>query len=141
MNKILLLFIPCVVLFTSCDPGTTSTSIIQNRSKYTIELEVFSLNRYVLDESHSLKPRNEIVIWHYDDLGSLGHHYPEDLEIDSIKITIPEILEKTFLKDSPGKNPFNQDDWLLDDRRKFPAGRSYYTVFEIEDQDIIDWMN
>lgn len=141
MNKIFISIITVVAIFTSCDPGTISTTSFKNLTDYPIEVVFYSTNKNSSIESKQIEPQSELVIWYDDALSSIGHIYLEELELDSLKISIPEVLEKTFKPGTSGKNPFNHDDWELRDKRKFPAGKSFYTVFEIEDQDIIDWMN
>jgi len=115
-----------LVVFASCEGGTTYTKTIENKSSDTILLTIFSA--YLNDQSFTINPNDSQEIYWDDQMGSfVGDSYSCTQEIDSMEITISN--NKVLMKDI-----MNSVNWI----RESKDGRNSREdcTFIITDEDL-----
>jgi len=127
-------------LLSSCDPTNCNNTIIENDTKGSLNIVLYSTNQGELKTKFfSAGSKEQINIFHECGTGIMDDVFPQDLGIDSIRFDFPGILTITFTKDIPGKNPLNRDDWIQSTRKKCYRGQTVNNIFEITDEDLSAW--
>lgn len=127
-------------LLSSCDPENCTITTIENNTKGSLEIVLYSTSQGELKTKLlSAESKDQVDISSKCGLVIFADVFPQDLGIDSIKFEFPGILMITFTEGMSGKNPFNHDDWIQSSDRRFPLGKILSNTFEISEEDLNAW--
>jgi len=123
-----------IVLLISCDPESTTSYKISNKTNTKVKVLFLSS----IDYSDTIEvAEQETVSWKVDDshYGSASATIDMEILYDSIVVKVDDEISKIFKSESSGKNIYNFGYWNKNKKKK----RSYEYTYEITEDDIESW--